>query len=319
MYCPNGTCGTSTRSSLRPKPSTLLSLVCSLESSTSVELLHVYIMYCPYSNCESLSEFAQAEAIDATFTGLFAQVIHLHQASSCRTKQIKTIQTGVCSGWSHGSHIHPWDWPIIADLQSTTNPMAGITRLHVTRRTHTHPHQQLIQLFEPCGRLHMDWQSASTGAFSYFLSDWPTVWAGPANSQAFKSHNNYKWPKKFIGTNIQGAVLGPETSTKLWVLKDPAHHFPRNESSTSAFHLHLCNWPHDPRVSCHPCKGNRGQYKFIYIYINAACYTQKCSVVHSEMQSVTHRNAARCTHKCSVLHTEMQRYTQKCSVLHSEM
>ena len=73
---------------------------------------------------------------------------------------------------------------------------------------------------------------------------------------------------------------------------------------------------------------------------NAVCYTQKCSVLHTEMQRVAHRNAACYTQKCSVLHTEMRcvthrsvvhtemqcvthrntvRYTQKCSALHTEM
>ena len=194
-------------------------------------------MYCPYSrNCESL-EFAQAEAIDATFTGLFAQVIHLHVPScSCRAL---TSQTGVCSGWSHGSHIHPWDWPITA---STIDTIVWTM-----------------------------WQTAH--GLAICLDRCIFCLTGQRFGLVLHIHRHsnptmdYKWPKKFIGANIQGAVLGPETSTKLWVLKDPAHHFPRKESSTSAFHLHLCDWPHDPRVSCHPCQGNCGQYIFIYIYI----------------------------------------------------
>jgi len=59
-----------------------------------------------------------------------------------------------------------------------------------------------------------------------------------------------------IGKNIQRVVMGPETGTKLSVLKDPSHHCPHKESSTGEVHLHLCDWPHDQCVFCHPCKRN---------------------------------------------------------------
>ena len=162
-------------------------------------------MYCPYSNCESLSEFAQAEAIDATFTGVFAQVIHLHQAVHVAQNK---------SNWCL-LRLKPWEPHSPVGLANNCwlavyhkSHRAGTTRLHVTRRTHTHPHQQLIQLFEPCGRLHMDWQSASTGAFLYFLSDWPTVWAGPAYTQAFKSHNGLQVTQKIHRRKHSGSCLG---------------------------------------------------------------------------------------------------------------
>ena len=118
VYCPKSTCGTSARSSLRPKPSTLLSLVCSLESSTSVVtcIHHVTVHIAIVNHCRS-----SLRPKPSTLLSLVCS-----RKSSTWTKLFmshKTSQTGVCSGWSHGSHIHPWDWPIIADLQSTTNPI----------------------------------------------------------------------------------------------------------------------------------------------------------------------------------------------------
>ena len=194
------------------------------------------------------------------------------------TKQFKLVFAQAEAMWA--TFIHGITWNLEPNLRLTiwlwhkpTNPMiqtikqsntTRISRLHVTQRAHRHPYQQLMQL-------HMDWQSAiynpqihkSNTCLDSGISCLTGQWFFVLVLHIHRHSNPTQWTtsdqKKIIdsiGKNIQRVVMGPETGTKLSVLKDPSHHCPHKESSTGEVHLHLCDWPHDQCVFCHPCKRN---------------------------------------------------------------
>ena len=81
---------------------------CVCSSHPPAGLVHIACV----NNCRRYlhQEFAQAEAIDATFTGVFAQVIHLHQTVDVTQNNQNNSNWSLLRLKPHGRHIHRWGY-----------------------------------------------------------------------------------------------------------------------------------------------------------------------------------------------------------------